>query len=149
MQNFNSDQLRTALAQNTTKMNRLAEQNDLIVATLKRRGLCAVDPSDDKYIPVHSCVMQLDKLRERGRRLSLGELNAGGWWCADAGRECEALLAQEGLHILSKKWRHKKYIAGCFSRAPGTVSQFTKDESASDLIQIHRKGASFYWGAPL
>ena len=48
MQNINSDQLRKRLAKHTRKMNWLAEQNDLIVATLKQRGLQAVEKTADE-----------------------------------------------------------------------------------------------------
>lgn len=62
MQSLNSDQLRKLLKKHTRKMNWLAEQNDLIVATLKQRGLQAVDPAGDD-ISIHPCIMQLDKLQ--------------------------------------------------------------------------------------
>jgi len=64
MQNLNSDELREVMKENTLRMNALTAENDLIVKLLKRRGLYAVDPEEDASIPVHGCVMQLDKLHK-------------------------------------------------------------------------------------
>ena len=158
MQNINSDQLRKRLAKHTRKMNWLAEQNDLIVATLKQRGLQAVEP-DNNDVAIHPCVMQLDKLGEALFRtqfepkrreeiaLTAEELKAGGWWCDDVSEECQRALSNRKLEFQSLRWDGKYRF--CFMRSgrvyrglPHELARVTCDEK-----QIHRIGNNFYWGA--
>ena len=147
MQSLNSDQLRKLLKKHTRKMNWLAEQNDLIVATLKQRGLQAVDPAGDD-ISIHPCIMQLDKLQSEPKPLTADELKAGGWWCADVSEECRLVFDDNGVDSWSESWNdnahvHCAYNLGsdsCVLRAHGSID-------LKNLKQIHRIGNNFYWGA--
>lgn len=147
MNELNSDQLRKKLSKHVRKINWLTEQNDLIVAALKLRGLQAVDPAGDD-ISIHPCIMQLDKLQSEPKPLTADELKAGGWWCAEAGKEVEQELARRNVIIMSKKWRQKSHIYGCMSVHPRIASQFVEPKWTLRLRQIHRIGDTFYWGAP-
>lgn len=68
----NSDQLRAELTTNNIEMNRLTERNDVILSTLRGRGLEPVRVRDDKP-------------------LTNEQLRAGGWWCYRTGGNRGAL----------------------------------------------------------
>lgn len=146
MQSLNSDQLRKLLKKHTRKMNWLAEQNNLIVATLKQRGLQAVDPAGDD-ISIHPCIMQLDKLQSEPKPLTADELKVGGWWMNSATIEdrdafiCMGVPVDdewEDANLMVVEWfQNKAYL----SRSFRVVSNANKNK------QIHRIGNNFYWGA--
>ncbi|MDM1697136.1 hypothetical protein HX099_10775 [Thiopseudomonas alkaliphila] len=142
MQNLNSDKLRRQLDENNAAMNKLAEDNQKIVELLASRGLQAINYSSD--------LAEIRLLLERRADVPLttGEVKAGGWWCAEAGKEVEQELARRNVIIISKKWRQKTHIYGCMSVHPRIASQFVEPEWAARLRQIHRIGSEFYWGAP-
>ncbi len=144
MHNLNSDQLRSLLKNHTRKMNWLAEQNDLIVATLKQRGLQAVDPAGDD-ISIHPCIMQLDKLGREPKPLTADELKAGGWWMNSATIEDKNAFICMGVPVDGADWenpdfmvvewfRNKAFLSCSF----GVVSNVNKNK------QIHRTGKNFY-----
>ena len=143
---LNSDQLRAKLATNVRKMNRLTKQNDEIVKILKQRGLQAVDPAGDD-ISIHPCIMQLDKLQSEPKPLTADELKAGGWWCADASKECANALKSKGLRVFnSSEWKDGSEWCVCSLDSDGDVTR--APFAFSRLKQIHRIGNDFYWGAP-
>ena len=146
MQNINSDQLRKLLKKHTRKMNWLAEQNDLIVATLKQRGLQAVDPAGDD-ISIHHCIMQLDKLQSEPKPLTADELKAGGWWCDDVSEECQRELSNRKLEFKAPRWDGKYHF--CFMHSGRVYRGFSRELARvmCDDKQIHRIGNNFYWGA--
>lgn len=155
MKTLNSDQLRERIHKNTLKMDRLTKKqesisrklesltqlNDAIVFLLKGRGLQAV-----------SYLAELDdELADAVNGtppLTTDELKAGGWWCAEAGKEVEQELARRKVIIISKKWRQKSHIYGCMSIHPRIAVQFVEPEWTAMLRQIHRIGDTFHWGAP-
>lgn len=142
LNNLSSDELRRQLGENNAAMNALAEDNQKIVELLSQRGLQAINPSSD--------LAEIRLLLERRADVPLttDELKAGGWWCAEAGKEVEQELARRNVIIISKKWRQKSHIYGCMSVHPRIASQFVEPEWAAKLRQIHRFGDTFYWGAP-
>lgn len=142
MQNLNSDQLRRLLKKHTRKMNWLAEQNDLIVATLKQRGLQAVDPAGDD-ISIHPCIMQLDKLQSEPKPLTIDELKAGGWWCGDNSKQSCQLLADFTNFGITDVFHD---IGG--SKELVLINTKNVINHNSECSQIHRIGNNFYWGAP-
>lgn len=156
---LNSDQLRAKLSKNVRKMNWLAEQNDLIVATLKQRGLQAVEP-DNNDVAIHPCVMQLDKLGEALFRtqfepkrreeiaLTAEELKAGGWWCADVSEECANAFKSKHLRVFnSSEWGDGSGWGRCSLDSDGDVTRGHVDSRSSMFKQINRIGNNFYWGA--
>lgn len=148
MQSLNSDQLRKLLKKHTRKMSWLAEQNDLIVATLKQRGLQAVDPAGDD-ISIHPCIMQLDKLQSEPKPLTADELKAGGWRCLDTSEACRLALESLGFKFFAQIWDNEFDSCGVDDCAAGTIRRWFKIPAASvlKLKQIHRVGNNFYWGA--
>lgn len=150
LNNLNSDQLRKRLAKHTRKMNWLAEQNDLIVATLKQRGLQAVDPAGDD-ISIHPCIMQLDKLQSEPKPLTADELKADGWWCDDVSEECANAFKSKRLRVFnSSEWGDGSEWGICSLDSDGDVTRgfFDFRIRSSRFKQIHRIGNNFYWGAP-
>ena len=145
MQSLNSDQLRKLLKKHTRKMNWLAEQNDLIVATLKQRGLQAVDPAGDD-ISIHPCIMQLDKLQSEPKPLTADDLMAGRWWCFDVSEECRLAFAEKGLDARSANWSSEDEYKYCYLSG-AIIVRSLRQASNLALKQIHRIGNNFYWGA--
>lgn len=145
MQSLNSDQLRKLLKKHTRKMNWLAEQNDLIVATLKQRGLQAIDPAGDD-ISIHT--MRLDKPQSEPKPLTADDLMAGGWWCKDTGEDALKAFLLAGLKDKEyEPWDGSFYA--CFLNEIGSnLLNRGFSHHTEELKEIHRIGNNFYWGAP-
>ncbi len=161
MNELNSDQLRVQLDENNAAMNTLTEDNQKIVELLKQRGLQAID-SSSYDVPIHPCVMQLDKLGEALFRtqfepkrreeiaLTAEELKAGGWWCADVSAECGMALKSCGLDVVLAGWGGTGDHIGdcCILGHSKHVYRSWITNIVSGEKQIHRIGNEFYWGAP-
>lgn len=140
MQNLNSDQLRRQLDENNAAMNTLADNNQKIVELLADRGLRAVEPISQPL---------------KKNRVTLGEILAGGWWCAESGKCTEKLIRSAGLQLLgSAKIYAKSYVSdagiGWMSSESSrlAVHILVSEINNAHLKQIHRRGNNFYWGAP-
>lgn len=127
LSDLNSDQLRTKLAKNNGKMNKLQLQNDEIAELLRSRALKEIDV-DVKVA------------------LTVDQLMAGGWFLLNPTGECSDLFQLKGLKaaiygIWSYKYAefYNGYVAA--DNDKGWLSE-------SSTKQIHRIGNDFYWGAP-
>lgn len=143
MQSLNSDQLRRQLDENNAAMNTLADDNEKIVELLSLRGLKAINSSSD--------LAEIRALLEPERRadapLTTDELEAGGWWCADASKECANALKSKGLRVFNSSERKDgSEWCVCSLDSDGDVTR--APFAFSRLKQIHRIGNDFYWGAP-
>ena len=168
MNSLNSDQLRKKLHLNTVAMNALAGFNDEIVGLLKQRGLQAVDADQDNTVEELQLTDTLGEIlpidfadmlnhapvenKSRDYPLTLDELKAGGWWCADVSADCESTFADKGIRVFAEGWdnKHRDYNAcRVFGLDPVVYRSF---RGPLELIekgeQIHRIGNNFYWGAP-
>lgn len=148
MQNLNSDQLRRQLDENNAAMNTLADNNQKIVELLGRRGLQAVDPAGDD-ISIHPSIMQLDKPQSEPKPLTVEELKAGGWWCADVSKDCAKAFVSKGFSVFNLDgWGNAERWDCCImdDTGFGLITKSFADNFAS-YKQIHRIGNNFYWGA--
>ena len=135
MQNLNSDQLRRQLDENNAAMNTLTEDNQKIVELLADRGLRAVEPISQPL---------------KKNRVTLGEILAGGWWCAQSGKLTEELIRSAGLTLLCSA---QSYVSDAgIGLMSSELSRLARRMPVSEinnahLKQIHRIGNNFYWGA--
>ena len=84
----------------------------------------------------------------RAEPLTVEELEAGGWWCADISKECADAFNSKGLQVFnSDDWgESREEWGGCILSNTGRVSR--KVHNARGKKQIHRIGNDFYWGKP-
>lgn len=128
LSDLNSDELRTKLAKNGGKMARLKLQNDEIVELLHSRALATID-------------------NEAEVALTVDELKAGGWWCADVSEDCGNAFKFKGLRVVnSDEWGVGVNLVGCGLDDRGGVTRCIFDFEGEK--QIHRIGNEFYWGKP-
>lgn len=147
MQNLNSDQLRKLLKNHTRKMNWIAEQNDLIVAALKQRGLQPVE-----FERLSDVFGAGGEIVFKKKPLTVDELKTGVWWMASATQEDAKAFLDKKLSI---------FDCGQWGACDGFDYSCSSDGNHDDVArcyinhptvardkQIHRIGNEFYWGAP-
>lgn len=143
LNNLNSDQLRRQLDENNAAMNTLADNNQKIVELLSLRGLKAINSSSD--------LAEIRALLEPERRadapLTTDELEAGGWWCADASEDCRSVLVSNGVDTDTDNWNYIGSVR-CALKSSSLSSVIRASFRNDELKQIHRIGNEFYWGAP-
>lgn len=133
LSDLNSDQLRTKLAKNNGKINKLLLQNDEIVELLRSRALKPIKISQ-RYI------------LEEPKPLTVDELMAGGWWMASATIDDKDCFVRNKLPVESIDWDDDRY-ASC-SLYKNVVTGWRRENSENEPKQIHRIGNEFYWGEP-
>ena len=134
-QNLNSDKLRRQLDENNESMNTLADDNQRIVELLADRGLRAVEPISQPL---------------KKNRVTLGEILAGGWWCAESGKRTKELIRSAGLLWLGSANTYASDAGiGCMSSELSRLAARmpVSEINNAHLKQIHRIGNNFYWGA--
>lgn len=83
----------------------------------------------------------------RATPLSIEELKAGGWWCADVSKECAEAFKSKGLRAFhSSEWGCNVTWDGCTMDVcgSGVIRRFFGCSEGNK--QIHRIGIEFYWG---
>jgi hypothetical protein len=141
MQSLNSDQLRKLLKKHTRKMNWISEQNDLIVAMLKQRGLQPVE-----FERLSDVFGAGGEIVFKKKPLTVDELKAGGWWMLGAARRDARAFLSLGLAVHNQgEWGLSPHWMGC---CKGKLDQSVSRTESTDGKQIHRIGDEFYWGAP-
>ena len=85
---------------------------------------------------------------DKARPLTVDELKAGGWWCADVSAECEMAFKLRGLDVVCAGWSGIGNRNGdcCILVYPKLVSRAWIKSQVSGEKQIHRIGNEFYWG---
>lgn len=167
MQNLNSDKLRRQLDENNAAMNKLAEDNQKIVELLAERGLQAIDATAiTTKTDGALCKTTIESLRKLGEQLmssglvSVGiadreedalseqDLTVYDWWCSELSAKCAEAMINLGLSLdLPSGWEGSPPHECCFSLS--FSDQVRRDSSPPpEAKQIHRRGNSFYWGAP-
>ena len=81
----------------------------------------------------------------RAEPLTIEELKAGGWWCADISKECAEAFNSQGLKVFnSDDWGEGELWSGCVMGHDGTITRVPCGFKVEK--QIHRIGNDFYWG---
>lgn len=88
------------------------------------------------------------QLVEPTKPLTIEELMAGGWWCADVSKDCANAFKSKNFRVFNSfDWRPDGAWSGCTLDDDGDVVReffgFTGNK------QIHRVGNEFYWGDDL
>lgn len=136
MKNLNSDELRTKLAKNNGKVNKLLLQNDEIIELLRSRALAPIEHEvnhcfEGNWVPANP--------------LTVDELKAGGWWMASANKGDARAFIETGIAVFNAHDWCGSIWQGCTLDDNGQVSRC----SIQGENQIHRIGNNFYWGEPL
>ena len=105
----------------------------------------------EESIPVHPCIMQLDKLHSALTQLTTDELKGGGWWMDSCTELDKSAFTEAGLKVQDDSaWGGNRFTKSYFCE----VEDFNgahRAHGSTDfywLKQIHRKDNNFYWGAP-
>ena len=88
------------------------------------------------------------QVADEAKPLTVDELMAGGWWCADVSAECEMAFKSCGLDVVRDGWGGIGGHIGdcCILGHPKHVSRAWIKSIVSGEKQIHRIGNEFYWG---
>lgn len=80
----------------------------------------------------------------RAEPLTIEELEAGGWWCADISKECAEAFKSKGLRVFNAYgWGSNGTWDGCVMGDEGNIIRASKGFAGKK--QIHRIGLDFYW----
>ena len=80
---------------------------------------------------------------DEAKPLTVEELKAGGWWCADISEDCANAFKSKGLRVFnSSKWGNDDGWNICALGDDGFV---TRQTIAGSRKEIHRFNNDFYW----
>lgn len=84
---------------------------------------------------------------DKAKPLTLDELMAGGWWCADVSEECRLALVGIGINTAVDSWDDNARARCALKRYYGSYVARSDMAVDSDTIKrIKRIGNDFYWG---
>lgn len=86
-----------------------------------------------------------EQIADEAKPLTVGELMAGGWWCADVSEDCANALKSKHLRVFNAtEWGDGEPWGSCAMDSDGEVTRGFFDAGGNK--QIHRVGNEFYWG---
>ena len=88
------------------------------------------------------------QIADDAKLLTVDELIAGVWWCADTSEECRLAFVSMGVSVAMRSWENSpaivNYAYKLFDSRDVILAFLAID--LRNLKQIHRIGNEFYWG---
>lgn len=84
------------------------------------------------------------QITDEAKPLAVGELMAGGWWCADVSEDCANAFKSKHLRVFNApEWGNGQPWGSCALDSDGEVTRGFFDVGGNK--QIHRVGNQFFW----
>lgn len=81
---------------------------------------------------------------DEAKPLTVDELMAGGWWCADISEDCANALKSKNLRVFnSYEWGNGEPWGSCALDSDGEITRGFFD--VGNNKKIHRIGNQFFW----
>lgn len=101
----------------------------------------------DDLSPYKTVIKPCGQVADEDKPLTVDELRAGGWWCADTSEDCANAFKSKGFQVYnSTDWGTEGPWDCCIVDTVDEVITRSFSGNYTSKKQIHRIANDFYWG---